>query len=117
MKVENIQRVTLEYPEDESLIEGFEKNENYHKVYDNRFNILDKYSSETVVFEKSEIVEPDIPPMDNITVIKPESKAVLLGLHWINDIDSYICPICKYSVKSNKETCPRCGFVDDTIIQ
>ena len=35
--------------------------------------------------------------------------------HWIDNADSYICPVCRYEVNNPNKfhgKCPRCGFVD-----
>lgn len=36
--------------------------------------------------------------------------------HWIDNVDSYICPICGREVSTPAKYdyhCPKCGFVDE----
>lgn len=41
--------------------------------------------------------------------------------HWIDNVDSYICPICNYETRPNpvkfNYKCPKCGFVDSNDIE
>lgn len=40
--------------------------------------------------------------------------------HWIDNADSYICPICRFETNNPNKydcKCPRCGFMDAKDIQ
>lgn len=37
-------------------------------------------------------------------------------MDWIDNADSYICPVCRYEISNplvNNACCPKCGFVPD----
>lgn len=45
---------------------------------------------------------------------------IVPGLHWIDNADSWLCPICLKEVSTptmHQYRCPRCGFMDEKDVE